>query len=232
MKTILALLRKKKEIDLIRQIIGVSTLSSEHYLNTCPNCKEITKCRCSNCIRIHTNNLCYQCLKAKPLLAKYLGSLYHLTGFKGLKHIVQTNALEAFISSTGISVTRDKNLNSFLGAPFVLPFKLELNGEKLSNTFKMDPFLYKNLEGVPLREEHEERIKVGKISNIWKYTKKLIFIAKNIKKSQSALRYLDIDKFRTNYLPAIAAKGIPFYVQHGTRIMKDDTFLKEYKFIE
>lgn len=33
----------------------------EHFLNTCPVCGDITKCRCSSCNRAHTFNVCARC---------------------------------------------------------------------------------------------------------------------------------------------------------------------------
>lgn len=38
---------------------------SEHFLNTCPVCGNITKCRCSHCRRVRTHKLCTLCASKK-----------------------------------------------------------------------------------------------------------------------------------------------------------------------
>lgn len=167
----------------------------------------------------------------KKIHTAYRGPLYHLIGFEELKYIVDHDKLKAR-GHRGISTTRDKNLNYYVGSPVHVPFKLELNGTKLSQKYKIKPAVDESYTGVRFTEEREERIYTREIPNIWKYVNKLIFIADKIKQSSQYFKHWGIKEVVEKYLPEIASKNIPFYVQHGTQIIKDDTFLQKYGFLK
>lgn len=44
----------------LRSLVSAS-LPPEHYKETCPNCGNVSKCRCANCTRIESSSLCTQC---------------------------------------------------------------------------------------------------------------------------------------------------------------------------
>ena len=88
--------------------------------------------------------------------AKQAGTLYHFTSFNGLKGILNSNTLKVGDDSnfeTGgnkgnISLTRDKNLWYF-------PYRIELDGDKLSNNYKITPSQW---DGGEHKSEQEEYI--------------------------------------------------------------------------
>jgi len=164
---------------------------------------------------------------ATVLGAKNVGLLYHLVGFDQLTHIISTSTLSARNFFDGISTTRDKQLNRYTGGPPVIFFKLELDGDKLAERIKITPVQFKSLTDVEFKGEHEELIKAIKIPNIWKYVTKFIFIRANIEKDYKYVSDIS-DQFSAKWLPRVP---VPFYVQEGSQIKKDNEFLREYHFI-
>jgi hypothetical protein len=100
---------------------------------------------------------------------KYGGiKLYHVTSYKNLIKIIYSDKL--IIGSTGaISFTRNQNLlrQATVGLGGV-GCVLEIDGEKLSNKFKIQPYSYHNLD-VDVGDESEERILNRNVDNISKY---------------------------------------------------------------
>ena len=98
--------------------------------------------------------------------AKQAGPLYHFTSFDGLKGILESNTLKVGDDSnfeTGgnpgsISLTRNKNLWYF-------PYRIELDGDKLSNNYKITPYQW---SGGEHKSEWEESIDKD-IKNIKSY---------------------------------------------------------------
>jgi len=90
-------------------------------------------------------------IKLKRLLkeAKQVGTLYHFTSFDSLKNILQSNTIKGSWGNEGVkgkyvSTTRDKNLwktDPNLGAE-ELQVALVLDGDKLSNKYKIRPYAY------------------------------------------------------------------------------------------
>jgi len=111
---------------------------------------------------------------------KQVGTLYHFTDYNGLKGILKNNNLVTTLDY--ISFTRDygRSIVPYLSESRV---RIVLNGDKLSDKYKLQPyrdpvlndydeygdFPEQNLTKNP--EEFEERIKTKKIPNINKYIK-------------------------------------------------------------
>lgn len=124
--------------------------------------------------------------------AKQIGIIYHLLTLEKLLFVLKNNKLESWNFYAGISTTRNKNLNNYVGSGVALFFKLELDGDKLTEKFKISPFSYTSSTGVSF-QEYEEIIKTTKIDNIWKYVNKLIIIKDNI---ENDLRFELGDSFQ------------------------------------
>jgi hypothetical protein len=114
--------------------------------------------------------------------AKSRGTLYHITNYVGLRMIFETDEMK----SNTMSLTRDKNLWFFNGCPPQTFFQLEIDGDKLSENYKIFPYADKYTEiGTYSRKtkyysnEREERIEdsTGKyFHGFWtKYVKKVNF---------------------------------------------------------
>jgi hypothetical protein len=90
-------------------------------------------------------------IRLKRLLkeAKQVGTLYHFTSFDSLKNILQSNTIKGSwgnedVKGKYVSTTRDKNLwktDPNLGAE-ELQVALVLDGDKLSNKYKIRPYAY------------------------------------------------------------------------------------------
>jgi hypothetical protein len=118
--------------------------------------------------------------------AKQVGTLYHFTTIEGILEILKSNKL---VSSGGsISFTRNKN---YLNEPGSYGKKLNLvrisiNGDKLSNSYKINPFHNSN-KFEKDADEFEERIftkglKRKSIENIKDYITEITIDRENIKK--------------------------------------------------
>ena len=144
---------------------------------------------------------------------KQVGTLYHFTSFNGLKGILKSNILKVGDDSnfeTGgnpgmVSLTRNKNLWYF-------PFRIELDGNKLSYNYKISPYQW---SGGDHKSEMEEEIGRN-ITNVKSYITGISiwlndeFILqgdispKEIKQSQKLypnLKFLYQDKKEKNYIP-------------------------------
>ena len=175
------------------------------------------------------------------LSSKQVGTLYHLTNIDGLKHILDKNILESQNYAYIISFTRSKMLNSYVGDKSGTIFKLIIDGDKLSNTYKIQPYQYWSNTGVKL-EEFEEAVK-GPIKNISKYITGIIFL-----KDKFLDRYYEVDFEDTDYNPKKlfmrwknekytygdladilkkCNRNFGLYIQSGSTIKKDDNWFKE-----
>ena len=151
------------------------------------------------------------------LEGKQVGIVYHLVGLPQLVTILDNKAITTNIF-TDISTTRSKMTNWYLGGPPVIIGKFELDGDKISDNFKIEPFQQISLTGVAFSGEKESRIKASKLP-IKKFEKRFILIKDNIDKD---LKYLNIEWLRDT----LKRIKIPIYVQVGTKIKKDDKQLQ------
>jgi len=177
--------------------------------------------------------------------AKQVGTLYHLTNIDGLKHILDKNILEALNYAYIVSFTRNKMLNFYTGDKGGTLFKLIVDGDKLSNIYKIQPYQYWSDTGVKL-EEFEEAVK-GPIKNISKYITGIIFL-----KDIFLDRYYKVDFKNTDYDPnelfmygknekytygdladilKKCNKNFGLYIQSGSIIKKDDKWFKEMELL-
>jgi len=176
--------------------------------------------------------------------AKNYSKLYHILDFKKLKYVFENNHFKPYRAANGayISFTRNKMMNSYLGDNTTSFFKLELDGEKLSNNHKIKPFSYISATNVRF-QEWEEIVKTNKgglITNIDKYVTKLIIIKSKIEslmevhswsRSDTPSDYFTTAGTRNGTMPEIfkyVVENSPFdiYVQEGSVIKKDDEYIK------
>lgn len=172
--------------------------------------------------------------------SKQVGTLYHLTNLDGIEFIMKNNKLIRKLYD-GISFTRNKMLNFYVGHPSGLYFKLIIDGDKLSDNYKIEPFKYHSIkDDVDFRNEAEEIIKVKEIRNIDKYIKGVAFIYRNfegfdeddyIEEGPNGLLYHgDFKTFLNKDLPDLLNrinKKYGLYVQIGSQIKKDTKWFKD-----
>ena len=109
--------------------------------------------------------------------AKQVGIIYHFTPYENLISIIKDDAL-MIKNHNYLSFTRDKNANK---SRLKLQCKIVLDGDKLSNKYKIEPFDYFNSEynkqhpiGYSGQDEQEERIKIRILKDLHKYVKEII----------------------------------------------------------
>jgi hypothetical protein len=116
--------------------------------------------------------------------SKSVGVLYHIIDFEKLKYIIENNHLKSFKAgnSGGISTTRNKMMQGYLGDNSTSFFKLELDGEKLSHKYKIRPMAYVSATNVRFQEYEELIVTNHKpLSDVDKYINKLIISKDRIK---------------------------------------------------
>jgi len=173
---------------------------------------------------------------------KQLGSLYHIFDLSKCEYILNTNSISSY-KFTNISTTRNKSMNHYVGDSPVTLFKLELDGDKISDNYKISPFAFPSIEvgsyGSRKRiwfHENEELIKTQKIKNISKYTKKFIIIKSKIERLKDSGWFdsdggyyngvrLTIPEFLKKFIPKIKELFGEIYVQDGFKIIKDDEWI-------
>ena len=161
--------------------------------------------------------------------AKQVGSLYHIVGLEQLAYIVKNNKIQSQ-HYWFISTTRSKMLNWYSGGNPLLMGKLELDGDKLSEKYKIEPYVHKNVSHTYYKEK-EEKIDVDKIPDIWKYTKRFILIQDNIEKwwEHIPAHNKHIKKFGFNSISELIRKvPVKVYIQKKTQIKRDETLLNQW----
>ena len=177
----------------------------------------------------------------KPLLErKTLGDLYHLLDYEKMLFISETNSIKSYLAGGGkISLTRNKMMNNYLGDSPQTIFKLVMDGDRLSDKYKIRPFSYLTRNAGRL-SEWEEQINTPIIPNIFSYIKKVVIIKENVE----SLMYLKWEKkILSDYFTNIGASNgtLPdmlktvinmlkqhnhkLYVQDGSIIKEDDKWL-------
>lgn len=174
--------------------------------------------------------------------ARQRANLYHIFDLTKCLFILYTNSLKSFRFSN-ISTTRNKNMNGYLGDCPTSIFKLELNGDKLTNKYKIKPFSYVTTEigwgGERNKKqliEYEEVILTNEISNINKYVNKFIIIKEKVEYLKNSGwfdsdgGYLNkeretIPNFFKTQIPKIKELFGGIWVQDGFIIKKDDEWI-------
>jgi hypothetical protein len=137
-------------------------------------------------------------------------------------------------------------MNGYIGDSPISIFKLELDGDKLSNKYKIKPITYPSTEigiggeRIPIRlEEFEEVILSDKIKNINQYVKKFIIIKSRVERMKNSGwfdsdgGYFEDEGSNRITLPEFLKKNIEkikelfgdIYIQDDIKIIKDDQWL-------
>lgn len=164
-------------------------------------------------------------------------TLYHIVDYNKLKFILDNNVIKSKAFAY-ISLTREKMMNSYLGAQPTTFFKLEIDGNLLTTKYKIVPFSYKADNGSHF-EEFEEQVRTHSIENAFKYIKKVIIIKSAIDrmlkshKEITTLGYFTTDGTINGTIVDIIKtikakcdeKNIPLYVQIGSVIKQDNEYI-------
>lgn len=142
--------------------------------------------------------------------AKQVGTLYHYTSFANLLKILESDKLFGH-SQDGISFTRSKNLHRAPTVGIYLETRLNVDGDKLSNKYRLVPFLFHGSKSYRSYEA-EERVKSSQITRFRQYIQSIIVFANKWKASPAAL---------DAYVKKLEKYGIPVKVD-----------IKEYKRFE
>lgn len=178
----------------------------------------------------------------KPLILerKSFGNLYHVLDYEKMLFLLKTNTLKSYKAGDGkISLTRDKMFNSYLGDSPTSIFKLVIDGNRLSDRFKIRPFAYKKMRAGYLKE-FEEQVQTSLIKNAFSYIDKVVLIKEKVER----LRYTAWgDGTLSDYLTTVGAfngsmpqmiskiveelksRNKVLYVQDGTAIKRDNEYI-------
>lgn len=167
---------------------------------------------------------------------KSIGTLYHIVDFNKLFYILENNEIKSY-HFNNISTTRDKMLNGYVGDTPTSVFKLELDGGKISNNYKIRPFVYTSRTNIKFYDEQEEQIATNRIKNAKKYINKVILIKSRVERLKNSRWFTsDGGNFKGKYItfPELLSKvvdklkkhNIQLFVQHGSLIKKDDNYIK------
>lgn len=153
--------------------------------------------------------------------SKQVGILYHLTNYEGLKHILENNVLESNNGYNYVSFTRNKRYSYISGTEKFFICRIFIDGNKLSDNYKIEQYADKNPYVSGNRFEAEERVK-SPIKNIVKYIEYIEFFEKRIDKVDSAIKFLlKKYKIKTNItLPSKVNIDINGFYKNGNRVYK------------
>ena len=105
--------------------------------------------------------------------AKQVGTLYHFTDEEGLMGILESNELLAsYQNANHVSLTRDKN-GWHVGTGDNI-FRISLDGDKISNKYKVRPYEWDELDRGSGNTESEEAVITDKITNIRNYITEIV----------------------------------------------------------
>lgn len=120
--------------------------------------------------------------------SKQVGLLYHNTDYSGLRHILFHDILESNSSSREVSFTRDKNYTSVIGYDRTFNIQIVVDGNKLSNTYKIKPVADSNKYVSSKRFEAEETV-IGPIKNFGRYILEI-----KSSRPENSKWYINVDK--------------------------------------
>ena len=169
------------------------------------------------------------------------GPLYHILSVDSLKYVIDNDSITGHHYTTAISTTRNKMMNHYTGDRPSAFFKLELDGDKLSNDYKIKPYVFVS-RGTNVRlDEWEEQVKTKKIKNAFKYIKKVIIIKNKMDRALKGFDFLDVEEQKPGYWFTTDAKGdmrmqffikwlkehspAPIYIQDGSKVYQDDEYI-------
>jgi hypothetical protein len=170
------------------------------------------------------------------------GALYHVLSIDSLKYVIENDSIKGHHYSFTISTTRNKMLNSYVGSRPDAFFKLELDGDKIAQNYKIKPFVYRSATGVRL-EEQEEQVKTREIKPASKYITKVIIMKGKMENARLGWRpwEVDVDEkkpsvwFTSDVKAEKSMQGFikwlkenspaPIYIQDGSKIYQDDEYL-------
>lgn len=175
--------------------------------------------------------------------SKNIQNLYHILDTEKLHFVLTNNEIKSY-KFHYISTTRNKMMNGYLGDNSTSIFKLELDGPKLSDHYKMKPYQDSGWElGSDNERTHfyhqewEEQIQTRVIKNARKYIIKIILLKNRIE------RLKDSAWFENHFSTSKGRKGkwvslpdilkdiiekykIELWVQEGSVIKKDDEYVE------
>lgn len=172
---------------------------------------------------------------------KNIQNLYHILDVEKLYYVLNNNEIKSYKFSK-ISTTRNKLMIDYTGCPPVSIFKLELDGQKLSDNYKIKSFQDKGFMGsgserIPFyHQEWEEQIQTQVIKNVKKYIVKIILMKQKIESLKDISSWFENHFFTRNKkknwisLPNILKDiiykyNIDLWVQDGSVIKKDDDYV-------
>jgi hypothetical protein len=167
---------------------------------------------------------------------KNLGSLYHIVDFEKLFYILKNNVISSK-NFSNISLTRNKMLSGYLGDSPASIFKLEIDGDKLSNNYKIIPYVYKSNTDIYFNDEREEQVKTYMIKNASKYIKKIIIIKSRLERLRKETAWFTTDggyfesgrknipELLKEIITLIKERNIELYIQEKSVIKKDDDYI-------
>jgi hypothetical protein len=79
---------------------------------------------------------------------KQVGVIYHLMSIEKMEYVIKNNKLSSRNFFNGISTTRDKSMRSYVGSDGMVLFKFKLDGDKLSEKYKISPYRFRSRTGV------------------------------------------------------------------------------------
>lgn len=122
----------------------------------------------------------------KLVESKQVGTIYRIFNAKGMKEILDKDTCSSEYYSN-ISFTRDKNMTNFWGMYPRSIFQIVVDGDELSNVYKISPvadsvddYVNGKVKKLYRSNEHEERVNTRHIKNISKYIKYVRIILDNI----------------------------------------------------
>lgn len=104
--------------------------------------------------------------------------LYHILNVESLFHNLKCNCIKGD-HYNGVSLTRTKFLNGYVGERYGAFFKLELDYQKLKQDYKLKNTIFVSKTGVSFDDEKEVHINEP-INNLSKYLTKIILIKNKV----------------------------------------------------
>lgn len=173
--------------------------------------------------------------------SKYIQNLYHILDIEKLYYVLKNNEIKSY-NFPYISTTRNKMMSGYCGDRYTSIFKLELDGQKLSDNYRMKSYQDTGWEiGMDNRrtpffhQEWEEQIQTNKIKNARKYIVRIILIKSRIERMKDSSWFENHFSERGRKekwisLPDILKDIIDKYkielwVQEGSVIKKDDNYV-------
>lgn len=144
---------------------------------------------------------------------QHLKHVYHVLDLEKLEYVLKHNSIKTYHFHEGISTTRNRYMNNYVGAGVTSWFKFQMDYSKLNQSYKNKKFVYVSRTNVKFTGEEEQLFQTSEITPAFDYIEKVILIKPNLERS---MKYFNDDERLSDWMSNAPTpeRKIPHIIKH------------------